>query len=485
MIDTLKLKNFKAYREEFEKLTNHVLKIDNKNFLLYGENGSGKSSIYEAIKVIFFKNKLERQIPSAPTPEEQETFRNDFWDKYKHKNAASAFELEINSVSYTSFDVTPYQTFMIAMDRLCIEDSIRLDTLLTKFDLSIENIDRFCQDHYETIQANVNTKLAEFREENITIAIDNEDDFRIKITDNARSLKYKENITKYFNEAKLNLIILLLLLESIQKAKDTPKTKILVLDDFITSLDVANRTFLMKHILDSFSDFQILIFTHNVYFYNLIMYLVNDIYSLQSRWQFANVYEIENQHRLYIKGGITTAVQIKKMYRGEEIKCDSCDRAVLSYNNSSVDTSDIGNKIRQRFEVLLYEFSKLLMVGAVEDSKKIMERIENSNNIYFNNKKIASDLIDEIETILNEQTPSTLQNRLKSTIQNYKKDTFQDFQKIVRNLKLYQKVALHPMSHGTYGQNTFTTTDIEQSLDLLEKFENYIKDFIGSNADGA
>ncbi len=57
----LKLKNFKAYREEFEELPDKVLKIDNNNLLLYGENGSGKSSIYEAIKVIFFKNKLERQ----------------------------------------------------------------------------------------------------------------------------------------------------------------------------------------------------------------------------------------------------------------------------------------------------------------------------------------------------------------------------------------------------------------------------------------
>lgn len=467
-MNTLKLKNFKAYREEFEELANHILKIDNKNFLLYGENGSGKSSIYEAIKVVFFKNKLELQIPIAATPEEQETFKNDFWNKYKHKNAPNAFEIEINNTSYTSFDATQYQTFMIAMDRLCIEDFIRLDTLLRKFDFSIENVDELCQEHYEIIQNNVNTKLAEFREENITIVIDNEDDYKVKIKDSVRNLEYKENITKYFNEAKLNLIILLLLLEAILQAKDSEKTKILVLDDFITSLDVANRTFLMRYILDNFSEFQILIFTHNVYFYNLIMYLVNDIYKSQNRWQFANVYETEGKHKLYIKGNIDTVSKIRTFYQQNHVEIES-----------------VGNKIRQRFEVLLYEFSKLLMVGAVEDSKKIMERIENSNNIYFNNKKTASDLLDEIGNILNEQAPQNLQSRLNSQIQSYKKDGYQELQNVIRSLKLYQKVALHPMSHGTSGQSSFSTTDIGQSLDLLEKFETYIKDLIGSDVDGA
>ncbi|MBF1447712.1 MAG: hypothetical protein HXN55_10085 [Prevotella nigrescens] len=39
-IDSIKIKNFKFFNEEF------LLKLDGKNLLLYGENGSGKSSIY-------------------------------------------------------------------------------------------------------------------------------------------------------------------------------------------------------------------------------------------------------------------------------------------------------------------------------------------------------------------------------------------------------------------------------------------------------
>lgn len=462
-MESLYLKNFKAYRDEFEKLN-----VNKKNFLLYGENGSGKSSLYEAIKITFFREKIAKNIPIATTPEEQQTTTNSFWNSYKNNKATAPFEVSINDISYRDFDAIPYQPFMIAMDKLCIKGTLQLEELLTKIDVSIDDIGAFCSAHCSEIESTVNLKLAEFHEENITIVIDNEDDYKIKIHDTVRNLEFKENVTHYFNEAKLNLIVLLLLLESIKKAQQSDKTKILVLDDFITSLDVSNRTFLMRYILEDFSEFQIFILTHNVYFYNLIMYLVNDIYKKNNDWIFANLYEIENKHKLYIKSGVETVTTIKTFY---------C--------KNSGDIESVGNKIRQRFEVLLYEFSKLLMVGAVEDSKKIMQRIENGQNIYFNNKKTASDLIDELEELLNSDNPNNMQNRLIEKISHYKKDGFQDFQRIVRDLKLYQKVTLHPLSHGTMGQSAFTTTDLNQSLELLEKFESYIKDLIGSDVDGA
>jgi energy-coupling factor transporter ATP-binding protein EcfA2 len=462
-MESLYLKNFKAYRDEFEKLNLHK-----KNFLLYGENGSGKSSLYEAIKITFFREKIAENIPVATTSEEQLMITNSFWNIYKNNMATEPFEVTINDISYLEFNATPYQPFMIAMDKLCIKGTLQLDELLTKIDVNIDDIGAFCSANFSEIESTVNVKLAEFCEENIEIVIDNEDDYKIKIKDTVRNLEYKENVTHYFNEAKLNLIVLLLLLESIKKAQQSDKTKILVLDDFITSLDVSNRTFLMRYILEDFSEFQILILTHNVYFYNLIMYLVNDIYKTKDKWQFANLYEIGNKHKLYIKSGVETVTTIKTFY-----------------SNNSGDIESVGNKIRQRFEVLLYEFSKLLMVGAVEDSKKIMQRIENGQNIYFKNKvvkndinKTASDLIDEIIGLQNNIDVS-------NKISEYKKDGFQDFQRIVRDLKLYQKVTLHPLSHGTMGQSAFTTTDLNQSLELLEKFEFYIKDLIGSDVDGA
>jgi len=475
-MNSLKLINFKAFKEEFQESEENThpnkLKFENKNFLLYGENGSGKSSIYEAIKVVFYKNKLEESIPTAETPEEQAQYNNEFWNKYKNQNATTDFEIEINGASYKDFDSNNYQVYMVAIDKFCMKDSIRLDELLKSFDFPVENIDLFCQEKFEDIQNEVNINLEAFREKNISIEIDNEDDFRLKIKDNSRSLESKNEISKYFNEAKLNLIILLILFKSIKHSKDENRTKILVLDDFITSLDVSNRTFLMRYILEDFSDFQILIFTHNVYFYNLIIYLINDIYKTSKDWKFGNLYEINNQHKLYIKGSVERVDKIKQYY----------------WSNNT-DIEGVGNRIRQRFEVLLYEFSKLLMVGAVEDSKKILDRVQHNNSIYFKNKinrhdknRTASDLIDEIKNLLNS---TNLKQEIENKIAEYQTIKLINIQKTITDLKLYQKVTLHPMSHGTIGQNSFTINEIEESLALLKRFEDYIKDLANTDVDGA
>lgn len=115
------------------------------------------------------------------------------------------------------------------------------------------------------------------------------------------------------------------------------------------------------------------------------------------------------------------------------------------------------------------------MIGAIEDSKNIIERIENSKNIYLSGKKTASDLIDEIIITLDENNPNNLSNRLLKKINSYKKENLNELKSIIKNLRLYQKVTMHPMSHGSFGQSRYTTQEISSTLDLLEKFEKYLK----------
>ena len=65
-MENILLKNFKAHKKELQiNFQNNA-----KNLLLYGDNGAGKSSIYEAIKLIFFREKLENNITKKITPEE-------------------------------------------------------------------------------------------------------------------------------------------------------------------------------------------------------------------------------------------------------------------------------------------------------------------------------------------------------------------------------------------------------------------------------
>lgn len=59
----LEIERFKAFNEKIE------MDIGDKNLAIYGENGAGKSSLYEALKIIFFKSRIEQSIVNAPTPE--------------------------------------------------------------------------------------------------------------------------------------------------------------------------------------------------------------------------------------------------------------------------------------------------------------------------------------------------------------------------------------------------------------------------------
>lgn len=460
-MDSIKIAKFKAFEGEISIPLN-----ERKNLLLYGENGAGKSSIYEALKITFFKEKIVSIIPSS-TPENLQQLKDDLWSSYNNKLINQNFEIEINDTDYKTFDISKYQVFLISIEELFSSNELNLKTLLNRFYFNID-INNFCENHFKTIQDSVNEVLSSFNE-SVTIVINEEDFFNIKVLDQKKNIESKADLKKFFNEAKLNLVVLLILLNSIIQSKTEEKNKILVLDDFITSLDTSNRTFLIKYIFDNFQDSQILLLTHNISFYNLIKFVTNEIYKVQDKWVMANLYEINNTHKIFLKSDIETVKKIKETFYS------------LTQPLSQEGIDGIGNKIRKKFEILLYEYSKLVMIGAVEDSNKIFDRIMNGKTVYFNDKKTASDLINEIEEVLKEHNSNNLISRLQNKIGEYKKSDFENFQKILKELKLYQKVTLHTMSHGVNGMPTFTVKEIQKSLALLEKVESYLKEMVDNN----
>ncbi|MGN6297376.1 MAG: AAA family ATPase [Ginsengibacter sp.] len=460
-MDKIRLKKFKAFEGEVVIPLNN-----NKNLLLYGENGSGKTSIYESLKIAFFRDKIEAQI-SAQTPEDLQQLKNELWSSFNNKINNQGFEIQINDRDYKSFTISDYQVFLISIEELVINDSLNFKTLLNRFCFSID-VESLCQNHCKDVQEDVNLALNEFNE-SVSIEIDEEDDYAIKICDTKKNIDRKSDLKKYFNEAKLNLIILLILFSSIIRAKNSQKNQLLALDDFITSLDSSNRTFLIKYLFEKFKNTQILIFTHNISFYNLVKYFVYEIEDADDKWAFANIFEINNVHKIYIKSEI------------ERVKVIKEDFNALANSPTDENVEGIGNRIRKKFEILLYEYSKLLMIGTVEDSNKILNRIMNSNAAYYNGKNTASNLIDEIKTILDENNPHNLIERLQARIEKYSNSDFNNFQTILKGLKIYQKVTMHPMSHGVIGMPAFTIKEIEKSISLLEKMEDYLKELVDNN----
>lgn len=472
---TLKIKNFKAHQDLDE------INFDEKNFLLYGDNGAGKSSIYESLRLCFFKNRLEEGIKKQTTQENQDEKVKEFYREFNNKILNQDFEIKINSTNFKDFQTDNYKAYILRFEDVAFDRSLILKDFLEKIFTNLPSFDYFTKQinsngkgifektktKIDIIEKNVNSFL-EACIEDIEIKIDSSDDFAIKVKNKKRNIEPTKDLRKYFNEGKINLIILALFFAVIEVSKEDNKKNILILDDFITSLDMANRTFLMRYIFDIFKDFQILIFTHNIYFYNLIMYLINDkICKTDKDWQFANLYEIDNNHKIYINSDFNSIDKIEKRYKQDK-------------SNPNLQT--IGNELRQKFERLLYELSKIIMIGGVEESNKILETILENQSIYIlkyedtstgkkkTKYKNTNHLTTEIKSI------STNLTDVQAKINEYEINNFDEIKEVLKTLKLYRKVTMHSLSHGQIGQHNWSNKEIEQTILLLKKLETNIKD---------
>ena len=118
-MDKIEIKNFKAFggRLAINPTTAH------KNVLIYGENGAGKTSLYEAIMLAFYREKMLRPHLSVGAPAEQRANEEkDFYNGYNHKTEAGTpeidFTIKINNGDFKAFNTDTYQCFMVSANDL-------------------------------------------------------------------------------------------------------------------------------------------------------------------------------------------------------------------------------------------------------------------------------------------------------------------------------------------------------------------------------
>lgn len=108
----------------------------------------------------------------------------------------------------------------------------------------------------------------------------------------------KQKITRphtFLNEAKLTSIALSIRFAMLDQklsgaiAGDTPK--FLILDDVLISLDMSNREIVLDIILQEFTDYQLLILTHDRNFFELLRHRIKRFG--QENWKYIEMYECE------------------------------------------------------------------------------------------------------------------------------------------------------------------------------------------------
>ena len=454
-MNKLFIQDFKAFSEAL-----NIELPDEKNLLIYGENGSGKSSIYEALRYAFFKDLHERKNISAAklaaggtvAQAEKDTLRNSFNSRQTNND----FQIKIDNIDIDTF-ICNYDVFMVSQSELYTEHEFDIKNLVSNLYSTINNsLFSLSSSEHEELEFVINYYLAEFIED-IEVSILND---KLEIKDPARGLTISADFSSYFNEAKLKIITLLLYFDLFQiKTKNSTNKRLVILDDIVTSLDAANRTFIINYLLENFSEEkdQIILMTHNTGFYNLMNYQITEIDS----WIHLHLYEIGGKHRHYINSE-------------DDVLSDIEHRM----SSPSADINEIGNLLRKKFESLLHQYAILFSINALEENNILMNRLS-SGNVFYHKTDAQTDqdvysLIDEIETTINSTNRTNLEDRIKRKIDNYKiADQDVNMMKdCLKNLKLYLKVTMHPLSHYSGGNATnYTSKEIQTTLRILKKFE--------------
>lgn len=542
-VEKITFKNFKAFREE------QIIDFKNKNVLIYGNNGAGKSSIFWALYTF-----LQSSIKTQDKVEKYfKYFDNENPDTYQSLRNIFEAEAENSYVDLTIADGTTKVTKRISeasIDTIGDEDIKLINAtsdfinykLLSnfyrdshKYDVNLwhvferdifpylthrasgenlfDRIRRITNDVPRTGQGHPtqngsnrkNNYIAEVDQLNLDIEtliseiqqyanaiikehfFDNKDVIRVrlefdrkfhfnlikdriwhedKVAERQSKLRVKlivehfnthtndwifiQRVQSLLNEAQLTRVAIAIRIGALRTRIQDSECKILVLDDMLISLDMANRIEVTKMILNKqnkpslrfFDKFQKIILTHDRAFYNTLRNHTNDNY-----WEYFNLSKKENstespklrQDRSHIE-------KAQKFLADGEF--DSC-----------------GNELRKELESILKNYTD---PNFTKDFSPLNERLTSAYTKYTHNERLAFEkifvkkeidieLLEKINTdysadaTINEddkRTLSIIDKELKSylvaqyKVQNNKDLLFDDLKSILDRI-------LNPASHSS------------------------------------
>ena len=471
-INTFIIEKFKAFDEKIEFL------FENKNALIFGENGSGKTSFYDAMKMAFFNKRLENdKIPASKTPEDRNEMLRQLYESYCNAKNKKSFSLTINKLSYKDLNRENYKVFLLTYNDFKLDnDELLLREKLIKlfFDYGDDNnyLEYILSTFSEDLVKEINETLVNTFSESISISIDKSDKYRCTLIDKNANLEYARNLSHYYNEAKIHLILLVIYINIFILLKDKEKLNLLVLDDFITSLDATNRAFVLKYIFNIVGEddsIQLFILTHNVSFFNLSKHYINNyLESKESeKWEYFNFYTLGEYHKLYKSSD------------------DNITKIEEDFKKGQKSLEDIGNRTRKIFEIQVHEIAKILATGGLEETSVLLDRLVTKSPIYHKSEKKVYNLLHELEKILDIKSISKEMkvDKILDKIEEYKKNEkeIENLCEILKRMRFFQKISLHPTSHGKLGLTATSHKEIEESFRLIKQIHESINNLKEKN----
>ncbi|MGN0048182.1 MAG: AAA family ATPase [Bacteroides sp.] len=464
-MNKIEINRFKAFARPI-----HV-EADGHNLLVYGENGAGKSSLFEAIYLYYFGHRHFRQSLLRGVRRDRQQELNRFWQEYIHRDGTDGTEVEIQIDDHpivVDAPVSPSQACaLLCTARLSCQTDIPEEDRL--------NLRRLCErmavsgdlPPLDTEQAGVylrevNRVLQEEFREACTVGLDN-DEYDLYLASADGHLRASRSLHRYFNEARINLVVLLLHLVIARRALEGEEKPLLVLDDVVTSLDACNRRFLARYLLRTFTGWQVLLFTHNIGFYNLFIRCIEE-QKASAQWQLLNLYITRQGPNLSRCEHRLTAAKLRRR---------------LTQEQEGMAPEELCMAIRKRFESVLLEIAKALQIGATERPNYYLHRLlDDGRPCYLkHNKKspvsTADDLVREIVQQLEGEADDTEKlTAIRRQVAAYSCiESLPPLQAVVSQLHQYEKLFIHAQAHGSGSTPSFHYKEAEHALSLLELLE--------------
>ena len=343
-ITNIEIKNFRAFPKSYQ------IKLDNagKSLLVYGENGSGKSSLYLALKYFFESSVNEDQKESKDTEFEnhQNIFTEDpgyiklrFRSEQPQKQETYEWSENVKETNNNLIiEISKASRFLDYKNLLGVHYLQQEGESVNVFDLLVETLladtvdpvtDRTLAEAWDNIQkpyprrsakhqiAALKQRIEVFNDELVNRLADlrpkvreilGKFGYKVELDLDFQGVTYNEkNKTldnqqillnvKFFdkdiserylllNEAKLSAIAISIYLSSILLLPD-PKSglRILALDDVLIGLDMSNRFPVLDILEEDFKDYQIFLTT-----YDKAWYEIAKQHTDQKDWKYTEFY---------------------------------------------------------------------------------------------------------------------------------------------------------------------------------------------------
>ncbi len=458
-ITKIEIKNFKAFYGTYQI----DLHKAGKNLLIYGENGSGKTSLYKALELFFdssendtidFKDHQNRfnadkgyiklHLRTNPTSNEHVYKWSDdvketvdlpiitaskskgFFD-YKallethylqrESDTVNVFNLLIeNLMANITSDVTGL-SIAEEWENISEQSSSQPNVEILEEQLAVFN--RELADRVRELEARASELLDRFNYNvsfNLTTkTLDNQEILlRVEFFDKDISAHHQ-----FLNEAKLSAIALSIFFAGFQLQPESD-LKILALDDVLIGLDMSNRLPVLDILDEYFSDYQIFLTTYDKTWYEIVKQRTE-----QKDWKYTEFYfsqTDEYEVPIYVE-----------------------DKAYLEKAREYLDSNDYkacAIYVRTAFEALIEGFceSKHLLIKYYRNPNK-RESKHFWNAIKIENKK-------KIE----KQNPALLD------------------QGLIKEIELYRTRILNPLSHANI--TNIYRKELEDTIDAVEQLRN-------------